>query len=88
MVTTKGQLFTGLVSEDNPQRVVSKVQGGKLETIPCGDIESVAVSKVSMMPEQLEKQLSPVEIADLFGFLTLDRAPGDPKARLIPGTPR
>ena len=46
------------------------------------------VSKVSLMPEGLEKQLKPQEIADLFAFLTLDKPPGDPSARKIPGTPR
>jgi putative membrane-bound dehydrogenase-like protein len=88
VVTTRGQVLTGLVVEDNPQRVVLKMQGGKLETIPRAEVESVLASNVSMMPEQIEQQLSPSEIADLFAFLTLDRPPGDPKARPIPGTPR
>ena len=86
--TKKGQVLTGLVVEDNAQRVVLKTQGGKLETVPRGEVETVAVSKVSMMPEQLEKQLRPQEIADLFAFLTLDKPPGDPTARKIPGAPK
>jgi putative membrane-bound dehydrogenase-like protein len=88
VVTTKGQVLTGLVAEDSAQRVVLKTQGGKLETIPRDEVEGLHVAKVSMMPEDLEKQLSPREIVDLFTFLTLDRPPGDPKARLIAGTPR
>jgi putative heme-binding domain-containing protein len=88
VVTTSGQLFTGLLVEDSPRRVVLKTQGGKLEAVPRAEVESVTVSKVSMMPEQLEKQLRPQEIIDLFAFLTLDRPPGDARARLIPGTPR
>jgi putative heme-binding domain-containing protein len=87
VATKKGQLVTGLLAEDNPQRVVLKVQGGKLETIPRADIEDMAVSKVSLMPEQLEKQLKPQEIADLFAFLCLDKPPTDPTATHIPGTP-
>ena len=39
------------------------------------------------MPEDLEKQLKPQEIIDLFAFLALDRPPTDPQARPIPGTP-
>src|SRR5262249_31549088 len=73
VVTTRGQVLTGLVVEDNPQRVVLKMQGGKLETIPRAEVESVLASNVSMMPEQIEQQLSRREIADLFAFLTLDR---------------
>jgi putative heme-binding domain-containing protein len=87
VATAKGQFITGLVVEDSRQRVVLKLQGGKLETLPRGDIEEMSVSKVSLMPEGLEKQLKPQEIADLFAFLTLDRPPGDPQARIIPGTP-
>src|SRR5437868_11515554 len=51
VVTSKGQTIAGLLVEDNPQRVVLKQQGGKLETIPRGEVEEVQVSKVSLMPE-------------------------------------
>jgi hypothetical protein len=37
------------------------------------------------MPEGLEKQLQPQEIADLLAFLALDKPPGDPAARKIKG---
>ncbi len=87
VVTAQGRSLTGLLVEDSPQRVVLKLQGGKLETIPRGDVDSLSVSKVSLMPEDVEKQLKPQEIADLFALLTLDRPPGDPAARKIPGTP-
>ena len=87
VVTTQGRSLTGLLVEDGPKRVVLKLQGGKLETIPRGDVDSLSVSKVSLMPEDVEKQLKPQEIADLFAFLTLDRPPGDPAARRIPGAP-
>jgi len=87
VATTKGQVLTGIVVEDNAQRVVLKVQGGKLETIPRAEVDELAVSKVSLMPEGLEKQLKPQEIADLFAFLCLDKPPSDPTAKRIPGTP-
>lgn len=85
--TTKGRVLTGLVVEDGKQRVVLKLQGGKLETVPRGDIEEISVSPVSLMPEGIEKQLKPKEIADLFAFLALDKPPEDPAAGYIPGTP-
>jgi putative membrane-bound dehydrogenase-like protein len=88
VVTTRGQALTGLVTEDNAQRVVLKVEGGKLEIIARGDIETLSQSKVSLMPEGLEKQITPRELADLFAFLTLDRPPGDPQAKRIPGAPK
>ena len=36
VATNDGRILTGLVAEDSPQRVVLKVQGGKLETIARG----------------------------------------------------
>jgi putative heme-binding domain-containing protein len=88
VVTTKGTVLSGLLVEDSPQRVVLKTQGGKIETIARGDVEQVSTSKLSYMPEDVERQLSRQEIADLFALLVLDRPPSDPMARKIPGSPR
>jgi putative heme-binding domain-containing protein len=85
--TTRGRCVTGLVVEDNPRRLVLKTQGGKVETIPRAEVDSAVRGQVSLMPEGIEKLLSAEELADLFAFLTLDRPPGDPHARKIPGTP-
>ena len=86
--TVKGRSLTGLLVEDTPQRVVLKVQGGKLETVARADVDEMTVSNVSLMPEGVEKQLKPQEIADLFAFLVLDKPPSDPTARKIPGAPK
>jgi putative heme-binding domain-containing protein len=83
--TSDGRVITGLLAEDSPQRVVLKVQGGKLESIAREDVEAMKVSELSLMPEGLEKQLQPQELADLFAFLVLDKPPSDPAARPIPG---
>jgi len=64
---------------------VLKVQGGKLEVVPRDQIDEMKTSELSLMPNDLEKTAKPQEIADLFAFLTLDRPPGDPAARLLPG---
>jgi putative heme-binding domain-containing protein len=88
LTTNKGQILSGLLVEDNEQRVVLKMQGGEIKTVARSDIESVKVTQVSLMPEQLEKQMTVEELRDLFAYLTLDRPPSDPKAKLIPGTPK
>lgn len=85
VVTKSGRVVNGLLAEDSPLRVVLKVQGGKLEVIPRDDIDELNVSEISLMPEQLEKQLTQQEIIDLFAFITLDKHPGDPSARRLPG---
>ena len=85
VITTDGRVLTGLVVEDSPQRLVLKIEGGKLETIARKDIDELQVSKLSMMPEDLETQIKPTEMADLFAYLTLDKPPGDSTARQLPG---
>lgn len=85
VVTDDGRILTGLLVEDSPQRVAIKQQGGKIETIPRSQIVQLETSKLSLMPEDLEKQLQPQEIADLFTFLALDRPPEDPEAKWLAG---
>jgi putative membrane-bound dehydrogenase-like protein len=85
VVTKEGRVLTGLVAEDSPSRLVLKIQGGKTEIIPREDVDSFKTSNVSLMPEQLENQLKPNEIVDLFAFLALDKRPSDPTARQLPG---
>jgi hypothetical protein len=75
----------GLLVEESPQRVVLKVQGGKQEIIPRDDIDEFKVSEISLMPEQLEKQIMPEEIADLFAYITLDKPPGEPGSKRLAG---
>ena len=43
---------------------------------------------MSLMPEDVEKQLSPQEIADLFAFLCLDKPPMIARARFSPARGR
>ncbi|MCC7421082.1 MAG: c-type cytochrome [Planctomycetaceae bacterium] len=85
LATTDGRVLTGLPVEESDQRVVLKVQGGKLETIPRSDIEELKISPLSMMPENLETQLKPEELANLFAYITLDRPPEEENARRLPG---
>ncbi|MFO1093229.1 MAG: c-type cytochrome [Planctomycetaceae bacterium] len=87
LLTTDGRVLTGLPVEESDQRVVLKVQGGKIETIARADIDDYKVSEVSMMPEELEKQLTKQEIADLMSYLALDKPPEDPSAKFLPGAP-
>lgn len=85
VVTNGGRVINGLLAEDSPQRVVLKIQGGKQEVIARADIDEFKVSEISLMPEQLEKQLSQQEIIDLFAFITLDKHPSDSSAKRLPG---
>ncbi|MCA8985135.1 MAG: dehydrogenase [Planctomycetaceae bacterium] len=85
IVTEDGRVVTGLVAEDNEARVVLKLQGAKTVTIPRDEIEFMKISDVSLMPEQLETQMTEQELADLFMLLTLDKHPGDQAAVQLAG---
>jgi putative heme-binding domain-containing protein len=85
VATADGRILTGLLTEDGKDRVVLKVQGGKLETIARAQVDLLKTEVVSLMPEELEKQLTPQELADLFALLCLDRPPLDPAAKTLPG---
>ncbi|HVJ68035.1 MAG TPA: PVC-type heme-binding CxxCH protein [Caulifigura sp.] len=88
LATADGRVLTGLPVEETEQQIVLKVQGGKLETIPRSEVEADKLSELSMMPEALEKQLTPQELADLFAFLALDKPPTDPGAKQLSGSPK
>ncbi|MBI1347517.1 c-type cytochrome [bacterium] len=85
VATVDGRVLNGLLAEDSPQRIVLKVQGGKQEVIARDDIDVLKVNEISLMPEQLERQLSSQEIIDLFAYISLDKPPTDPTARRLPG---
>jgi putative membrane-bound dehydrogenase-like protein len=87
VATTDGRVLTGLQVENSLQRIVLKTQGGKTEIIPRDKVDEVKVSSLSLMPEDLEKQLKPQELVDLFSFLALDKPTTDSSAKPIPGTP-
>ena len=85
VVTNGGRVLNGLLAENSPQRIVLKVQGGKQEVIARTDIDEFKVNEISLMPEQLEKQLTSQEIVDLFAFISLDKHPSDKSARKLAG---
>jgi len=87
VVTKDGRNLTGLIAEDNDQRIVVRMPGEGEETVPRRNVKYTRASKLSMMPEGIETLLEKKDLADLFAFLALDRPPDDPAAKLIPGAP-
>jgi putative membrane-bound dehydrogenase-like protein len=85
VVTEDGRILTGLLDEDSPERIVLRQQGGKTETIPRAQVAQMETSKLSLMPEDIDKQLKPQELIDLLTFLALDHSPDDPSARWLIG---
>jgi putative membrane-bound dehydrogenase-like protein len=69
-VTTKDQkTFNGIPKKDAPDEMILILAADKEVRIAREDIEEVRPGKVSIMPDGLDKQLSPQELADLIAFL-------------------
>src|SRR5213076_1152479 len=79
--------LTGLITEDNEQRMVVRMPGEGEEIVPRHNVKYTRVSKLSMMPEGIESLLDARDLEDLFAFLALDKPPTDATAKVIPGAP-
>jgi hypothetical protein len=87
VVTKDGRNLTGLIAEDNEQRIVLRMPGEGEESVPRNNVKYTRVSRLSMMPEGIEEALDKKDLADLFAFLALDQPPTSATAKLIPGAP-
>jgi putative heme-binding domain-containing protein len=85
--TEDGAIVTGLLVSRDDTKTVIKVQGGKETTIPATEIAEFRQDTKSLMPEGIENQMTPQEVADLFALLTLEKPPGTPDNGTISGTP-
>ena len=85
VLTIDGRVETGLLVEENDRRIVLRPQGSEEIVIAREDVEDVSISSLSLMPEDLEKQVTPEELADLFAFISLDKHPDEEEAKPIPG---
>ena len=79
--TKDGRVLTGLVSAETANAVTLRRQEGKEDTILRAEIETMAASGQSLMPEGLEKDLSMRDLADLIAFLMAT----DPPPKLVAG---
>jgi putative membrane-bound dehydrogenase-like protein len=77
--TTDGRFLTGLIAEQTPSAVTLLDAKNERTRIARDKIESVRESPVSLMPENLLKELKPQELRDLFSYLQSDRLPAAPK---------
>ena len=69
VATVDGKVFNGLVVSETEEAVVLRMAEGKEQTIGRGEIEVIRASDVSLMPEGVEKDVTPQSMADLLEFL-------------------
>lgn len=71
LVTTQGRTITGLIKSENANSITIARADGTSDTILRIDIDELISSKLSFMPEGLEKQINKQEMADLLAYLNL-----------------
>jgi putative membrane-bound dehydrogenase-like protein len=67
--TTDGRVVTGLMAEQTPGNITLLGAKNERTSMPRAKIESIQESPVSLMPEDLYRQLKPQELRDLFSYL-------------------
>ena len=69
VATTDGRVLNGLLASESKTAVEILDAEGKSHTVLREDIDEIAASKKSVMPEGFEKQVPPAQLADLLAFL-------------------
>jgi putative membrane-bound dehydrogenase-like protein len=69
IITTDGKLFTGFIIEKSKESITLLLAGGKKETIAQADVDEMAETKQSSMPENLASTLAPAEFLDVVEFM-------------------
>jgi putative heme-binding domain-containing protein len=88
LIDKQGRSYTGLLSSQSATSVTLKKEKDETTTILRGDIDELASSRKSLMPEGLEKEISPQAMADLIAYLRQAsvESPGDANAERDFGT--
>jgi putative heme-binding domain-containing protein len=68
-VTTDGMTLTGIIAAETGTSITLRQQEGKEATLLRSNIEELQSNGVSLMPEGLEKNISPQDMADLIAFI-------------------
>lgn len=67
--TADGRVLTGIIATETPTSVTLRRGDGAEDTVLRANLESLRSTKLSLMPEGFEKQLSRQDVADLFAYL-------------------
>ncbi len=73
--TKDGQRFEGLLAEDTEKSLSFKVAGGEIKKFDKADIDKHEITKLSLMPEGLEKAMTEDEFCDLVAFMLTKEEP-------------
>lgn len=84
-VTNSGLTYTGMLANETGNSITLLGQEAKQQTILRTDLEELKATGKSMMPEGLEKDLSPDDLANVIAFV---RGSGAPRKRFYANHPQ
>ncbi len=76
-----GRVLNGLVASESGNALTLRSQDGKEETVLRNDLEELRGTGQSLMPEGVEKDIPPDDLADLLAFV----ATGGARPKNVPG---
>jgi len=74
--TVQGQVYTGLIAAETAASITLRRAEAKEEVVLRDQLEELVSTGQSLMPEGLEKDLSPQQIADVLAFIKSLTPPG------------
>lgn len=75
IVTESGQVLAGIITDENESTITLVDSQGKAFPVARADIDELQTSPKSLMPEELNKEITPAQMRDLIAFLGTRRAP-------------
>jgi len=69
VATSDGRSLSGIIVSESAGAITLKRAEGATDVVPRSQIEEIVSSSLSLMPEGLEKGLTPSELADLIAFV-------------------
>ncbi len=69
VATTDGRILTGLIADESATSVTLRRAEGAQDVIPRAQIEEISSTGLSLMPEELEKEIDAQAMADLIAYL-------------------
>ena len=79
VATVDGRVLNGLIANETGTSVTLRRQDGKDDALLRSEIEEMTASGQSFMPEGLEKDLKPQDLADLIAYLAASGPPRKPE---------
>jgi putative heme-binding domain-containing protein len=71
-VLKDGRMLTGMIVEESTSNIVLASSNGSIQTLLRSEIDEISSSGLSFMPEGLERDLKPQDVADVITFLQAD----------------